>query len=92
MNETKLLHDVLYLALVEIRSEGHETGNKVVFHLADLFHNVVLHMGQAALGESDYPAVLADLREQAAEKGCSSWLDNAIDHFEKRAAGTSQGG
>lgn len=44
------VHRLLFRALLEIRSQGHEQNNKLVFHLADLFHNVVLEMENAVRG------------------------------------------
>jgi hypothetical protein len=44
------VHRLLFRALLEMRSQGHEQRNKLVFHLADLFHNVVLERENAAEG------------------------------------------
>jgi hypothetical protein len=68
------VHRLLFRALLEIRSEGHEHKNKVVFHLADLFHKVVLEMGNAAEGQCTYEDVLKRLEERAAERGLDKWL------------------
>ena len=44
----ELVHRLLFRALIEIRAQGHEQKNQLVFHLADLFHNLVLDMEAAA--------------------------------------------
>jgi len=43
------VHRLLFRALLEIRAQGDEHRDKVVFHLADIFHNVVLEMEKAGL-------------------------------------------
>jgi len=63
MNTTSLpasdiVHRLLFRALLEMRAEGAEQRNKVVFHLADIFHNVVLEMEKAARGQGNYDDVL----------------------------------
>jgi hypothetical protein len=61
------VHRLLFRALLEIRSQGHEQKNKVVFHLADLFHGAVLEMENAAEGKCSYEEVLKYLEEKARE-------------------------
>ena len=72
------VHRLLFGALLEIRSEGRETNNKVVFHLADLFHNVVLEMENAAEGRVSSEEVLKLLEERAKEAGLERWLDEKL--------------
>lgn len=79
MNSRESLHRLLYLALIEIRTEAHELGNKKIFHLADLFHNVPLRLENVLREESSYDEVLVWLRERAQEKGCGEWLDDVIE-------------
>ncbi len=69
-----VLHRLLFRALLEIRSEGQEHNNKVVFHLADLFHTIVLELECAARGECNYEEVLKSLETRANEKGLTRWL------------------
>jgi len=68
------VHRLLFRALLEIRSQGHEEKNKVVFHLADLFHTVVLEMENAAEGRCTYEDVVKLLEQRAKEKGLDRWL------------------
>src|SRR5690242_10682476 len=72
------VHRLLFRALLELRAQGHEQHNKVVFHLADLFHTVVLEMGRAARGECSYDDVMRHLRQLADENGLRKWLDHHL--------------
>jgi hypothetical protein len=78
----ELVHRLLFRALVEIREQGHEQKNKLVFHLADLFHNSVLDMEAAAEGRLNYEDVLRRLEEKAKEKGCERWAHSALTEVE----------
>src|SRR6266567_2520813 len=77
------VHRLLFEALVEMRAQGHDNKNKVVFHLADLFHNVVLEMESAAQGRNGYEHVLHLLEERAKEKGCEKWLQQALAQIDE---------
>ena len=72
------VHRLLFRALLEMRSQGQETKDKLVFHLADLFHNVVLEMENAAEGRCSYEDVLRTLEQQARAKGLDKWLDSNL--------------
>jgi len=72
------VHRLLFQALLEIRAQGHECSNKVVFHLADLFHNVALELENAAEGRCSYEDVLKFLEERAREKGLARWLEHTL--------------
>ena len=76
------LHRLLFDALLEMRSDAHEQKNKLVFHLGDLFHCVVLEMERAAEGKTSYENVLQLLSERANEKGLARWFNQ---HLEKRS-------
>jgi hypothetical protein len=78
----EVLHRLLYRALIEMRDQGRESGNKAVFHLADLFHTTALELGQAAEGKLSYEAVLRGLEEKATEKGTERWLRAATAEIE----------
>ena len=67
----ELVHRLLFRALIEIRAQGHEQKNKLVFHLADLFHNVVLDMEAAAEGRLNYDEVLRQLRRKPRRRTAS---------------------
>ena len=76
MDNSDVIYDVLYYALIELRDRGRESGDKVVFHLADLLHNLPLELAQVAHGNRTFADVLASLESKADEKGCRAWLDN----------------
>src|SRR6266478_3291256 len=80
----EIVHRLLFRALIEIRAQGHEQKNKLVFHLADLFHNAVLDMEAAAEGRLSYDDVLRQLEEKATEKNCDTWLTSAITEIERQ--------
>jgi hypothetical protein len=81
-----LVHRLLFDALTEIRDEGHTAGNKLVFHLSDLFHQAVLQMEQAAEGDQSvgYDTVLESLKSAARRKGCGEWMDRHLEQIETR--------
>jgi hypothetical protein len=81
MKESDCIYEALYFALIEIRAQGETSGDKVVFHLADLFHNVPPQLAQVARGERTYAEVLAGLERKADEKGIRSWLDNVYQQL-----------
>jgi hypothetical protein len=77
------VHKLLFRALLEIRSQGHDGQNKVVFHLADLFHSVVLEMENAAEGGCTYDDVMALLEQRVKEKGLDRWLRDNLAHLKQ---------
>src|SRR5438105_2736321 len=77
------VHRLLFQALLEIREQGNEGRNKVVFHLADLFHNIVLEMEAAARGEQSFDDVLHALTRTAQEKGLERWLSTTLADLTK---------
>lgn len=87
----ELVHRLLFRALIEMRAQGHEQKNKLVFHLADLFHNVVLDMEAAAEGRLTYDEVLRELEKKAKEKNCERWLNSARTQIEINQPPNSDG-
>lgn len=82
MTDCDLLHRVLYYGLLDIRSQGREHNDKAVFRLADLFHNHILQLRDAAIGTREYSEVLSDLMKTAETTGCQDWLNNAISQIQ----------
>jgi vacuolar-type H+-ATPase catalytic subunit A/Vma1 len=78
----KRVHRLLFRAPIEMRAQGHEQKNKLVFHLADLFHNAVLDLEAAADGRSTCAEVLRQLEEKAKEKNCERRLHSALAQIE----------
>jgi hypothetical protein len=72
-----------------MRAEGAEHGNKVVYHLANLFHQVVLQMERAAVGDQDYEVVLRSLEEKARELGLTGWVQSTQRLVESASVGVS---
>ncbi|MEZ6094056.1 MAG: hypothetical protein R3C03_07420 [Pirellulaceae bacterium] len=91
MIDSDLLHIALYYALLDIRNQGRERNDKIVFHLANLFHNVVVQMGDAAKGKREYSDVLRNLKETAQRTGCQQWLNNVIAQIEHKVDRTERG-
>ena len=59
------LYRLLYLALIDLRAEGHNAEHRLVFLLADLFYNVPLQLDRVAQGELARDDVLTWLRSRA---------------------------
>jgi hypothetical protein len=87
----QLAHRLLFRALIEMRAQGHEQKNKLVFHLADLFPNAVPDMEAAAEGRLTYDEVLRRLEEKAKEKDYARWLHSALTQIETNQPPTSHG-
>src|SRR5687768_4393951 len=87
----ELVHRLLFRALIEIREQGREQKNKVVFHLADLFHNAVLDLRAAAEGRLTYEEVFRQLEAKAREKHCEQWLSSTLAQIESTEPPTSAG-
>ncbi len=78
LKDSDIVHELLFHALIDIRGQGVEMKDKVVFHLADLFHNIVLEMGQATSDNADYSRILTKIRKRAEAKGCERWIDSKM--------------
>ncbi len=83
------LHRLLFRALVEMRARGLEQQDKLTYHLADLFHNVVLDMESAAVGQQAYDTAFAALAQRANEKGMDRWLSSALSDLAKQQVTTA---
>jgi len=87
VNSTKIVHRLLFQAILEIRDQSYGTGDKVIYHLADLFHKVVLQLEAVAEGNADitYDDVLSFIRKRAREKGWEKWIDDRISELAVRS-------
>ena len=76
MNALKATHRLLFQALLDIRDESRGIDNKTIYHLADLFHNVVLQLEAVAEGNTNltYEDILVFVKERARSKGCEKWV------------------
>lgn len=91
MSSRWLVHQLLFRALLDMRERGHASGDKTVFHLADLFHNAVLQMEEASETDGadmtdDYDQILEFLKTRAKEKGCEDWFEQQLAALETRTA------
>ena len=84
MNNSEIIPKLLYFALIEMRDQGRIHKNSVVFHLADLFHNVPAKLQRAAKGEISYDEILEEMMDHAKRGGYDSWITNTIAHFENQ--------
>ena len=87
MSSLNLTYRLLFQALLEIRDEARRIDNKPIYHLADLFHNVVLQLENAASRSEStiaYDEILAFIEEQARSKGWEKWVDDRIDEISVR--------
>lgn len=91
VSASTLVHRLLFDALTEIRDEAATSGNKLVYHLSDMFHQIVLQLEQAAaLGDSTaYDRAIESLKETARRKGCAEWLDRHLQQIEARIHASS---
>ena len=78
MNAMGKVHQLLHLALLEMRIAAQVDETRKCFHLADLFHNVPLQLLRVAEGQGTYEEVLGWIQERAREKGCERWVENAL--------------
>lgn len=93
MTYTKsVLYRLLYDALIELRARGHERSDKVVFLLADLFHNVPLQLDRLDRGETTVHDIKRELEERAQRNGIEGWLDLRTSEIEKYHPKTMLGG
>ncbi len=87
----ELVHRLLFRALIEIRAQGYEQKDKLVFHLADLFHNTALDLEAADEGTLTYEEVLRQLEAKARDKNCERWLHSALAQIESNQPPTADG-
>ena len=87
MNASKTVHRLLFQALLEIREQSRVNGDKVSYHLADLFHTVALQLEAAAEGKTNvnYEDILTFLKERAREKGCEEWIEARVSELASRS-------
>lgn len=69
------LYRLLSTALIEIREKGYASNDKIVFALADLFHNIPGNLYRLEQGEITVQDVMRELEEHARRRGIEGWLD-----------------
>lgn len=70
-----LLYRLLYAALIEIRMDGYETNNRLVYLLADLVHNIPMQLERVDQADTSPEDIMQRLRERARRNGIEEWLD-----------------
>jgi hypothetical protein len=79
MDLCNILHTLLYEVFIDIRVSAYTNEDtNLIFHKADLFHNLPLQLNRVVKGELSYDDVLATLRQRAQEKGCRQWLERRV--------------
>jgi hypothetical protein len=86
MSDRRLLYDLLFDALLEIREDASEAESKAAFHLADLFHPLPKWLRELDEGLISADDVLDRLRQRAHERGIEAWLKHRVDQQQKAAA------
>jgi len=69
------LYRLLYTALIDLRAEGHNAENRLVFLLADLFHNIPLQLDLVDRGDLAPEDILRWLRSRAHGTPMEDWLN-----------------
>ena len=75
MTDREAIYDALFDALLELREAGAEAGDKRVFHLADLFHQLPNWLKEIDAGTAEPAEIARRLRERAARAGTTRWLE-----------------
>jgi len=85
MDECRVLHELLYFALLDLREHARERQDRVTYQLSDLFHSVVPQMGSVAAGRGSYAEVLTALKQRASERdGCATWLQSHLEMIREK--------
>ena len=80
-----LLYRLLYIALIDLRMEAHDTQNEEAWRVAHLFHTIPLRLARVADGDGSYTDLLAQPREDAQRLGCVAWLERASEEAARPA-------
>ena len=80
MFEKKFLAYVLYITLLEIRSEAYEKGNKRLYWLADLLHNAPFSILDEGLAKEEYLRMIESVKHLKIEE----WLEAREKEFYDR--------
>lgn len=69
------VYRLLYLALIDLRAEGNSAENRLVFLLADLFHNIPLQLDRVDRGDLAPEDMLRWLHTRAHGTPMEAWLN-----------------
>jgi hypothetical protein len=79
----RVLYQLLYNALIEIRLLGYESNDKVVWVLADLLHNLPLQLDRLDQGDLTVQDIMRELEERAHRHGIERWLHRRLGEIAK---------
>lgn len=87
MSNERIIYELLYRILIEIRSTAHENNphlSKIAFHLTDLMHNIPSMMASVHDGRrNSYDEILEYISVKAEQKGMAAWLANAVENIKE---------
>ena len=69
----------MYNMFIHVRSFAHDAGDKHLFCIADIVHNVPLQILQALQGVGAYDGILAWMRDRAQMRSCGDWFERAVE-------------
>lgn len=75
----RLVLELLARALLDIRIFSSEENNRACNGLADLFHNVPLHLRKIREDGGDFQEAMDWIVMRASQKNMSQWLQNALN-------------
>ncbi|KAA5539048.1 hypothetical protein [Adhaeribacter rhizoryzae] len=75
MENRKFLFYLLYSALIEIREEAYNIGNKKIFRLSDYLHNLPLVLENRGESEHQIEEIVQELEELAKHDGLINWIN-----------------
>ncbi len=76
MNNQKILYNLLYYALIDIRQEAYLIDNKRIFGLCDFLHNLPLMLESRGKDEQGINDIMREIEQVAESDGYKKWLDN----------------
>ena len=81
-DEKTLLHQLLYVAFMDIRDASCEKKWHTDFYrLPHFLHNLPLQLERVQEIEGGYSKIMRDLKERSRILDCESWLNNAIHNI-----------
>jgi hypothetical protein len=80
-NSKKILYRVLHSALKVIRAEGKAIGNKKLYHLCNLLHNLPLQLMHAD-NDEDFSRLFLELKARSEAMGLEKWFEAEINELE----------
>ncbi len=86
-----LPYRLLYIALIDLRMEAHDTKNEEAWRVAHLFHRIPLQLARVGAGDGSYTDLLAQLQGDAQRLNCAAWLERASAEAARSTAAGVEG-